>query len=714
MKHILLLLLILQFYHVFSQDTLLNKKISLDADNVSLDWVLAEITNQTGINFSYNNKSIQSEKTTTLHVRDQSLQQVLNGLSSAYKLEYKIVKEQIILKPLRKKDDQVQQFTVSGYLRDKESGETLPGATVLAENSGMGTITNAYGFYSLTLPEGEHTLTFTFVGFKEQTEVIELTENLKMNLTLIFNTQLLGEITIETNEQVEQIEKSQMSRIKINPKSLSTMPEFAGEVGLIKSLQSLPGIKTHSDGSAFFFVRGGNKDQNLILIDDAPIYNPAHLFGYYSVIIPDVAKEINIYKGDLPIEKGDRLSSVIDVQTKDGNLNKFEFNGVLSPYMYRFSAEGPLAKQKSSFYTSFRHSNFRWLYRRAAPDNDLYLFDINAKLNWRINQNNRFYFSFFYGADNFTNSNINDPGGIKWYNFTTTLRWNHVFNSRLFSNATLYGSRYEYSLLTTGTHWNSSIGNVSLKYDLTWYSNPDLTFKFGFSQTGQDFDPGNLTEAENNPYVPQIAKSQGNKFVLYANGEQNLTERFSYKIGLRMPVWNSTGPTTIYQFDTEYNVTDTLEYAENESVKTFVNLDPRISLKYKLGQTASLKFSYGIYHQYIHLISNSISPFTSFEIWLPSGPNIKPQRADQVALGLYKLFEKTNLELISEVYYKMMYNQIDYESHANLLLNPLIEGELRFGTGRSYGFEFMLRKTKGRLTGWVSYTYSRILNEIEG
>ena len=714
LKHILLLLLILKFVLVFSQDTLLNKQISLDVEYVSLDHVLTEITKQSGVNFSYYNKSIQSDRTLSLNIKNESLKQVLDKITSDLKLEYKVVKQQIILKPSRKKEGQVQQFTISGYLRDKESGETLPGATVLADNSGLGTITNAYGFYSLTLPEGEHQLTFTFVGFKEQTKIIQLTENLKINLSLMFNSQLLGEVTIETNEQIEQIEKSQMSRIKVNPKSLSTMPEFAGEVGLIKSLQSLPGIKTHSDGSAFFFVRGGNKDQNLILIDEAPIYNPAHLFGYYSVIIPDVAKEINIYKGDFPIEKGDRLSSVIDVQTKDGNLNKFEFNGVLSPYMYRFSAEGPIAKQKSSFYTSFRHSNFRWLYRRAAPENDLYLFDLNAKLNWRINQNNRLYFSFFYGADNFTNSNVNDPGGIKWYNFTTTLRWNHVFNSRLFSNATMYGSRYEYSLLTTGTQWNSSIGNISLKYNLTWYSKPDLTFKFGFSQTGQDFNPGNLSNAENNPFVPQIAKSQGNKFVLYVNGEQNLTERFSYKIGLRMPVWSSSGPTTIYQFDSDYNVTDTLVYPGKESIKTFVNLDPRVSLKYKLGQTASLKFSYGIYHQYIHLISNSISPFTSFELWLPSGPNIKPQRADQVALGLFKLFQKANLELTSEVYYKMMYNQIDYESHANLLLNPLIEGELRFGTGRSYGFEFMLRKTKGRFTGCISYTYSRILKEIEG
>ncbi|MCF8368558.1 MAG: TonB-dependent receptor [Bacteroidales bacterium] len=699
---------------VSGQDDILMKKVTLSFEEQPLKEVLHEISVQTGIDFSYNSKLVNDDQLVTLKVSDALLSSVLDQLCNSIGIEFKLVKQQIILKPQRRKNDTTKRYTISGFIRDQETGETLPGATVMIAGTDKGTISNNYGFYSLTLEEGENILDFSFVGFSKQQKVLNLTEDLKLNLSLMMDTQLLGEITIETNEQLETIEKSQMSRIKVNPQSLSAMPEFAGEVGLIKSLQSLPGIKTHSDGSAFFFVRGGNKDQNLILIDEAPVYNPAHLFGYYSVIIPEVAKDISIYKGDMPIEKGDRLSSIIDVQTKDGNLKKLEMNGVLNPFMYRFSMEGPIKKDKSSFFTSFRHSNFKWIYRQAAPDNNLYLLDVNTKINWKINSNNRIYFSFFYGADNFTNDNPGNLSGINWFNFTSTFRWNHVFNNRLFSNTTFYASNYYYKLSLGSFEWNSSINNVSLNYDMTWYPHPDYTYKFGASVTGHNFNPGNLTESEESKFVPSIAKSQADKIVFYINREHSLSDRLSYKAGLRIPIWNNKGPTIIYRYDTNYQVIDTMVFETSDAMQTIVNLDPRISLKYKLTSTASLKFSYGIYHQYIHQISNSISPFSSFEIWLPSNSNIKPQRADQLAFGYFKYFSKANIELTSEVYYKWMKNQIDYETHANLMLNPLIEGELRFGEARSYGFELLLRKTKGRFTGWVSYTYSRIFKRING
>lgn len=698
---------------VNGQQTILNKQVSLEFENETLEKILSEITDQTGVHFSYNSRAIKSSQLITVLVIKQSLGEVLNYLADHAGIEYQLYKSQVILKPRKKRGKTETTYTISGIIRDKETGETLPGATVQVVGAGTGTISNNYGFYSLTLPEGENILEFSFVGFSNQRKIIDLIADLKLDLDMLFNSSLLGEVTIETNEQLESIEKSQMSRIKVNPKSLSTMPEFAGEVGLIKSLQSLPGIKTHSDGSAFFFVRGGNKDQNLILIDEAPVYNPAHLFGYYSVIIPEVAKDINIYMGDMPIEKGDRLSSVIEVQTKDGNMKKHELNGVLNPLMYRFSVEGPVAKEKCSFYTSFRHSNFEWIYKAASPKSRLYLYDVNAKLNWRINKNNRLYYAFFYGEDNFTNENFNQLSGIRWYNFTSTIRWNHIFNPRLFLNSTFYASRYFYSLFSHNTQWNSSIGSVSLNLDMTYYPHPRITMKWGLSQTGYEFNPGNLVNAEDNPNIPQIAKSQGNKFALYWQTNHNLTDRLSYKVGLRMPVWTLKGPTIVYKFDRNYEVYETLRVYSDSTVESYVNLDPRISLKYKLGNSASLKLSYGKYHQYIHQVSNSTSPFSSFEIWLPSSGTIKPQESDQIALGIYKLFEKANVELTSELYYKWLQNQIDYRSHSNLLLNPLIEGELRFGTARSYGWEFMVRKTKGRLTGWVSYTLSKALRDIK-
>lgn len=701
------------FHAVFAQQDPLQKKLTLQFTEATPSQVFDSISAQTGINFSYNSKYIDPKSTLTLSFQSEMLGPVLDYVCDKLNLQYQVIKNQVILRPAINVPE-IATYTISGFVRDEESGETLPGATVYAENTGSGAISNAYGFYSLTLPEGPHSLTYSFVGFAKQSKVITLTENLKMDMELFFDAALLGEVTIETNEALETIEKSQMSRITVNPKSLNSMPEFAGEIGLIKSMQSLPGIKTHSDGSAFFFVRGGNKDQNLILIDEAPIYNPAHLFGYYSVIIPDVAKSIQIFKGDMPVDKGDRLSSVIDVQTKDGNLRKIGFNGVLNPLIYRFSLEGPIKKDKVSFYTNFRHSNFWWLYRQVAPGSELYLYDLNAKLNWKINPNNRIYFSFFYGQDHFLNDNPGERGGIEWSNFTTTVRWNHVFNSRLFSNATFYTSRYSYALLTGITEWNSGIGNVSLKYDLTWYPHPDVTAKFGAGITGHDVNPGNLKNAEQIEFAPQIAKSQATKTHLYAQVEHNLSPKFSYRFGLRLPAWSLNGPTTLYQFDSSYQVIDTLSYSGPGSIQNYTNLDPRISMTYRMTSSASIKFSYGIYHQYIHLISNSISPFSSFEIWMPSSNNIQPQKAQQVSLGWFKFFEKARLELTLEGYYKKMENQIDYENHANLLLNPLIEGELRFGEADAWGVEFYLRKTKGRFTGWIGYTWSRVEKTIDG
>ena len=709
----LILILLSGFINVTAQDTVLTKRVTLRIEEQPLERVLSEITQQTGVNFSYGSRNIKADRVISFQETNTTLGEVLDIISDKLDLDYKVVKGQIILKPGKHTpDEKKKKFTISGHIRDEQTGETLPGATVLEPESGKGTISNNYGFYSFTLPEGTYGLQYSFVGFKEIEFEIELTKDRKRDVEMELNAEILGEVTVTSNEKLEEIEKSQMSRIRINPPSLNTLPEFAGEVGLIKSLQTFPGIKTHSDGSAFFFVRGGNKDQNLILIDEAPVYNPAHLFGYYSVIIPDIARGISIYKADMPVEKGDRLSSVIDVQTKDGNMKKFGLSGILNPLIYRFAVEGPIAKEKASFFTSFRHSNFRWLYSLATDDASLYLYDLNAKLNWRINKNNRLYYSFFYGKDNFTNKNLTDQGGIRWYNFTSTLRWNHIYNKRLFSNLTVYGSTYNYNLLAPNTIWESEITNFSFSYDFTFFKKPETTLKFGFSQTFHEFNPGNLEGGEENPFVPKISSGRAAKTALYFSREHAINDRWSWKFGFRLPVWSNTGPAIVYQFDTSYRVTDTLVFQEGEAIKSYINLDPRFSIKYRFAQNASLKLSYGIYHQYLHLISNSISPFTSFEIWMPSGENIKPQRANQLALGITQFIEKSSLEFTTEFYYKKLHHQIDYEPHANLLLNPLLEGELRFGEGRSYGWEFSFRRTRGRLTGWISYTLSRTLKKI--
>lgn len=718
LKYILLFLIVLQAFQVYSQEVDLSKKISIYFENALVDKVIKNISEKSSINFSYGSNVFKENERITIKEDNIPIREILDSISAQLDIEYKVVENQVILKKRKtdKSDESIkdEKFTLSGFIRDQLTGESLIGATVLVKETQTGVISNSYGFYSLSLPAGNYIIVFSYIGFEPLERQISLDKSIQQSISLSVNAEVLKEVTIIADETVEMLEKSQMSQMKIKPQSLSNMPQFAGEVGLIKTLQTLPGIKAHSDGSSFFFVRGGGADQNLVMIDDAPVFNHSHLFGYYSVINPEVAKDIKIYKGDMPVSQGNRLSSIIDIYTKEGNLNRLEVNGMVNPFIYGLSAEGPLIKEKSSFFISFRHSNFNWLYRRTVPDLNLYFYDINAKLNFKLNKNNRIYFSFFYGKDNLENKSVTERGGINWDNWAGTIRWNHVFNKKLFSNMLVSGSLYNYHLTMGEVIWNSEIQNVNVKMDFTWYLNPKNTMRFGSNLSFHDFNPGNLSYDTSVYYFEKIPKNKSRELAFYFEDEYDISHKFSVKAGLRLPIWMNSGPTTIYLFDDVYQVTDTLQIQSDSIYKTFVNLDPRISLKYKIGKYASLKLSYGMYHQYIQMLSNSISPFTSFEVWMPAGSNIQPQKAQQIAVGYTQFIKKPELEITAEAYYKKMQNQIDYEPHANLLLNPLIEGELRFGDARSYGVELMLKRTKGKLTGWITYTWSRALKKIEG
>ncbi|MCK5823642.1 MAG: TonB-dependent receptor [Bacteroidales bacterium] len=698
--------------HALCQNVDLSKKITVNKTNSSIQELIEEISNQAGINFSYSVQIFSIQNNISFSIKNKSLEETLKKLSKKFDVDYKIVEKQIVLKKTTNKDNKpkIERYTISGFLKDRESGESLIGATILLKGTQKGTITNGYGYFSLTLPKGNYDIEFSYIGYIRERKHIELNNNIKINSDLQYNSEIFEEVNVETKEYIDEIEKAQVSQINIKPKNIANIPEFIGGAGLIKSLQTLPGIKVFSDGSAFFYVRGGNKDQNLILIDEAPIYNPAHLFGFYSVIIPDVTKDIKIYKGDIPVSMGDRLSSVIDIKTKDGNLNKFETNGVLNPFVNRFSLEGPIVKEKSSFFISYRHSNLKWIYKKAAPNLNLYFYDLNAKFNIKLNRNNRLFYTFYFGEDNLSNINAELAHfGINWRNFTSTLRWNHIYSEKLFSNTTLYSSSYNYDLSLAESEnykWISKIANLSLKTDFTYYSSPKHSLRFGASLNAHQFNPGNLNM--NNINIPKIPEIKSEKSVLYFSSNRKISNKISYSLGLRFESCGNIGPTTVYGFDNNYNVNDTILIDTNKIFSVYSNLDPRINLKYQIDSTSSVKLSYGTYHQYIQLLSNSISPFTSLEVWLPSGTNIKPQSAHQYTLGYIKFFKNLNFEFTSDFYYKKMNNQIEYKSHANMLLNPLIEGELRFGEAWSYGAELMIKKTKGRCVGWINYTYSRV------
>lgn len=714
-KCTLLLIFLYAGSGLISQEADLSRQVTIQFENITIEDAIGKISEASGLHFSYQSSIIDPEVKISLSFSSESISKVLEVFAEKSGLEYRFVRREVVLKKKRqsKGEEDKQRYVIRGFVHDKSDGESLIGATLMIEGTTIGVTSNAYGFYSFTLDEGEYTLVVSYIGFQPQEHELQLSQDISLDISLEKNASLLEEVTVSIDHNILTTENSRLSLVSIKPQNIARMPEFAGEVGLIRTLQTFPGITTHSDGSSFFFVRGGNKDQNLVLIDDAPVFNHSHLFGYYSVVNPEAARDIKVYKGDMPARFGDRLSSVVDIYTREGNLNRFEVGGNVSPYIFGLHAEGPVVKEKSSFFLAYRHSNLAWLYRRNLPDLDLYFFDLTAKLNLKMNNNNRLYFSIFHGKDYLRNTNNSQRGGIEWNNWASTLRWNHIYNDKLFSNLQFSGSLYNYYLDLGQVVWNSRIASANLKMDFAWYVSPGSTVRFGLGTSAFEFNPGNLTSDSLSVYFQQVPEMHSQKLFFFIDDEFELSEKLLLEAGLRLPLWFDKGPTTVYLFNNQYQPEDTLVVNSDSTYKSFVNLDPRIALKYRTGEHSFFKLGFSRSHQYLQMLSNSISPFSSFEVWIPSGPNIKPQSAEQLALGYSHFWTVSGLEFTSEVYYKWMHHQMDYEPHANLLLNPLLEGELRFGESRSYGFEAMLRRDKGRFSGWLSYTYSRALKKIE-
>ncbi len=686
--------------------------VTINESAISVGEVLTAITAQTGLNFSYNSKIIAVEETISFRVRRASLEETLQLLGQKIKLAYRIIENQIVLYlPPDNKQEEVQRFTLSGFITDSASGESLIGATVLKPGTNVGAISNAFGYYALPLPSGRHDLDYSYVGYEKQALGLDIAGGARRSLALRPTSIALPDVIVN-QRTTNTLASADLEQMDLRPGELSTMPEFAGESGLVKGLQTLPGVKMHSDGSAFFYTRGGERDQNLIIVDDAPIYNPSHLFGFYSMIIPDFAKEIKVYKSDMPANLGDALSSIVSIRTKDGNLNKFELSGAVNPLINRFSLEIPVVKERSSIFTSWRRSNFEWLYKRAAPNADLGFGDFSFKWNYKLNNKNRFYFTSILGVDNFTNDANGVRSGIRWGNFTSTIRWNHLFGPRLFSNTTLYTGSFDYRLFSNPNIWRSSLGNLSLKSDFTHYASSKFTSQFGFEVQAYFINPGSVTLDSTVAILPAVEPDYSRKTVLYYQGQWDLNPKLQLKAGARLINWANLGPTEVYNYNSDYQPTDTSTFGEGVYHR-YLHLDPRLSLRYQLDSTAQLKLSFGTYHQYLQLISNSISPFTSLEVWLPANSYLQPQFARQLTLNYAKSFGSQFL-FSTAAYYKEFSHQIDYKDHATTLLNPLLEGELRFGTMQSYGLEVLLKKNTGRLNGSLSYTFSRTTRQTEG
>ena len=619
-----------------------------------------------------------------------------------------------------------QKYTLSGQIKDAGTGEDLISATIYCPALSVGTATNVYGFYSLTLEAGNHELIYSYIGYEDQKIMINLDNDISKNIELSGNGALLKDVVIsaEKAKAEEHVTSTEMSAIEVSIETVKKLPALFGEVDIIKTIQLLPGVKTVGEGSSGFYVRGGNVDQNLILLDEAPIYNASHVLGFFSSFNPDAIKDMKLYKGAIPARYGGRLSSVLDIRMKEGNSKRFAGSGGIGTLMSRLAIEAPISK-KGSFMLAGRRSYLDVIaktYQKIRNtdtdgDNQFFFYDLNAKANYRFNQNNRIFASGYFGRDVVAFSNDDVNVRIDWGNTTSTLRWNHIFSPKLFSNLTYYYSNYDYFLKfdedVSGFKWASKLREHSLKADFGAYLNPNNTLKFGLHAIQHEVRPGNIESFDNNELIDQfdIQTNKSYESAIYINNEQAFSDKLKIDYGLRLSILQNVGPQEVYTLDDAYNPIDTVNHKKGV-YNTYSNLEPRIGARYQLNETSSIKTSYNRTAQYIQLASNG-NYATPFDIWFSSSEQIKPQLADQYALGYFKNIRDNSIELSAEVYYKKFYNSIDFKDHAQLLLNTQLEADLRIGEGRAYGLELMAKKNKGRLSGWISYSYSKAEKKIE-
>lgn len=619
-----------------------------------------------------------------------------------------------------------QKYTLSGYITDASSGEELIGAAVFVKETSGGAVTNLYGFYSLSLPAGSYQITWSFVGYTPIEQVIDLNENRSLNIELQSSELQLKEVEI-TGERVDQnVRGIEMSVEKLEMKSVKKVPQFLGEVDVIRTLQLLPGVSTVGEGAQGFNVRGGNVDQNLILLDEAPVYASSHLFGFFSVFNADAVKDFKLYKGGIPAKYGGRLSSVLDVRQTEGNMKQFKGSGGIGLISSRLMLEGPIAKDRASFMISGRRSYIDLFFPlfEDVRGNVFYFYDLNLKVNYKINDKNRVFLSGYFGDDVF---NFDGNFQARWGNGTGTARWNHLFNSKLFLNTTFVYSKYDYSLgVPSGFQafeWKAGIQNYNAKMDFSYFPNPNHTIEFGWNALFYTFDPGATrpTNSESIFIEASVDRKRALEPALYISNTHSVTDNFTLQYGVRYSMFVNYGPQTVYQYadgqpTLEENIVDTVEYGRGDVIKTYSGLDgfePRLSLNYTINNRHSVKASYNRTRQYIHLISNTTAA-TPIDVWAPSDTYIEPTTADQVAVGYFRNFNDNMFEVSLEGYYKKFYNVIDYRDGAELLLNDKLETDLLTGDGVAYGAELMLRKKRGKLTGWMSYTLARTERTITG
>ena len=623
-----------------------------------------------------------------------------------------------------------EKFTLSGTIIDANSNETLIGVNVVIPALKTGVTTNEYGFFSITIPKGNYTVQISYLGYQTIEESIALNQNIKNNFNLFSNETALQEVIITDNKTKIDIKKPEMSVNKLSISAIKKMPVVLGEVDVLKSILLLPGVTNAGEGASGFNVRGGGADQNLILLDEATIFNSSHVFGFFSVFNPDAIKDLKLYKGGIPARYGGRASSVLDIYQKDGNSKEFHVNGGIGLISSRILAEGPLVKNKGSFLIGGR-SSYAHLFLKLSEeqkDNSAYFYDLNTKLSYKLDPNNSLFLSGYFGRDVFS---LKDSFANIYGNTTVNLRWNHLFSEKLFSNLSLIYSDYYYGLDLdfVGFKWDSGIKNYNVKYDFKNYISDKFKLNYGLNGIYYEFNPGTIrpSDADSGINFDQLDKKYAFEPAVYINADHEISDRIALSYGLRYSMFYRLGQSTvnIYENDNPVLFNSDLQiyekatpigtkfYDRNKVMKSYNYLEPRFSLAYQINDDQSIKASYNRMVQYLQLISNTSSP-TPLDVWTPSDRFIKPQIADQVALGYFKNFNDDMYSLEVETYYKEVQNRLDYIDGANLIANKAIEQIILNGQLRSYGLEIMFRKNEGKFNGWISYTLSKSEQQTPG
>lgn len=610
------------------------------------------------------------------------------------------------------------KHTLSGYVLDSLSSETIIGATLSVNGKGRGVNSNQYGYYSITLPAGEYDLVITHIGYNPQPLRIILNSDTSLNIRLAPKATVYSEVVVSSRRRDANVKSAQMGKFDLSMNQVKALPVLLGEVDILKTMQLLPGVRNAGEGNTGLYVRGGGPDQNLIMLDDAVVYNTGHLFGFFSIFNSDAIKNTTLIKGGMPAQYGGRLSSVLDVAMKEGNMNKFQVDGGLGLIASRLSVQGPIKKNKSSFIISARRTYIDVLIKPFIKKESqfygsgYYFYDLNTKVNYKFSDKDRLYLSGYFGKDvfDFRNARRSFSANIPWGNATATLRWNHVFHRKLFSNTTIVYNRYKFAFNAAQQDFSlslaSGIRDWNAKVDIDYYPSPRHKIRFGGQFTYHKFIPNILSGKQDSTIFNP--KNESIKFAnetgIYVQDDWEISDKVQVHAGLRWSGFAQIGPYTKYERDADGNKTDSTVYRSAELIKAYGGPEPRLTIRYALNDETSVKAAVTRNLQYIHLVSNAGTTLPT-DLWVPSTFRVQPQKSWLYSAGVFKNFKDNTYETSLEVYYKQMDNQIEYqEGYTPSLRDP--EEEFVYGKGWSYGTELFINKARGKLTGWIGYTLS--------